>query len=106
MANSSLKITPENIASWMGATGFIFPRTSGELRRFEKLYADVIIPEKELLDPEILLGIKPGRVISIEPKAAKLPGLSSLKMAARKGEKDIPSHIMDKIRKNQQKKGG
>jgi hypothetical protein len=101
-----MKITPNNITAWMASTGFIFPRTTSELRRFEKLYADIVIPESELLDPEVILGIKTGKVISLDKPVQKPAATAPLKMAARKGERDIPQNILDKIKKNQQQTKG
>lgn len=97
-----MKITPDNITAWMASTGFIFPRTTSELRRFEKLYADIVIPEFELLDPEVILGIKTSKGTPLDKPVQKPIATAPLKMAARKGEKDIPQNILDKIKKNQQ----
>ena len=102
MAQNKVHITSENITEWMASTGFLFPRTIVELTRFKKLYADV---EENLsgceIDPEVILGRKPRtRIISLQsPKSESSE--PKFRMAARKGDSNIPKHIMDKIKKNQ-----
>ena len=104
MAQNNLNITSDNITEWLASTGFIFPRTIVELSRFEKLYGDVQIDLAGCeIDPDVILGIKPkANIISLnaisEEKEAKF------KMAARKGDSNIPKNIMDKIKKNQDKR--
>ncbi len=105
MAQNSLNITPDNISEWLASTGFIFPRTILELTRFEKLYRDVQIDLTGcLIDPDVILGIKPkGNIVSFDSKL-KESREPQFKMAARKGDSNIPKHIMDKIKKNQDKR--
>ena len=107
MARNNLHITPDNVAEWMASTGFLFPRTLQELARFEKLYGDV---EEDLkgcqVDPEeILRRRQGGNIISMEKKTETEKELK-FRMAARKGDSSIPKHIMDKIKKNQDKRYG
>lgn len=102
MAQNNLHITPDNITEWLASTGFIFPRTIAELARFEKLYADFKIDLSGCeVDPDVILGIKQkAKTISFDSKVqeAKEP---QFRMAARNGDSNIPKHIMDKIKKNQ-----
>lgn len=105
MAQNSLNITSENITEWLASTGFIFPRTVVELARFEKLYDEVVEDLRiGVVDPDVILGIKP-RTASLPPnlQAGEIQD-SFYRMAARKGDQNIPKHIMDKIKKNQEDK--
>jgi hypothetical protein len=101
MANNS--ITPNNIHGWLAALGYIFPRTEGELLRFEKFTAEMVIPEDELIDPEVLLGRKQRTKVR-KSSGETNPGNPIFKMAARNGLSNIPDHILDKMKKNQENK--
>lgn len=105
MAQNNLHIKADNFTEWMASTGFLFPRTVLELSRFEKLYDDV---QEDLsgsqVDPEVILGRKPKtKIISIKPKEEEQSSFT-FRMVARKGEGNIPKHILDKIKKNQDKR--
>ena len=104
MAQNKKHITPENITEWLSSTGFLFPRNEVELERFEKLYSE---------DDFGLTGteIDPDKIIDgtfRENKTFKIPDniqqkeISPYRMVARNGNK-LPKHIMDKIKKNQNK---
>jgi hypothetical protein len=105
MAQNNLNIKSDNITEWLASTGFIFPRTILELSRFEKLYGDVQIDLTGCdIDPDVILGIKPrASIISLGAGSEELKE-PKFKMAARKGDSNIPKHIMDKIKKNQDKR--
>ena len=91
------------MGEWMASTGFLFPRTMKELLRFEKLYSDVQINlEGNQIDPEKILGRTGGNVISISTIQNKKETV--LRMAARKGDSNIPQHILDKMKNNQDKR--
>ena len=101
MAQNKSHITPDNMAEWLASTGFIFPRTMRELMRFEKLYGDVVINlEGSQIDPEKILGSTGPADVKQLPQEAK-EGKIHFRMAARKGDSNIPQHILDKIKKNQ-----
>jgi len=103
MGTSKTAITPRNIGPWMAALGFIFPTSPEEVARFERLYAEVVIPEDELLDPDIVLGIKVPTRKGATGKIANINSFDSLRMAARNGKGPISQHILDKMKKNQKK---
>ncbi|MBS1597324.1 MAG: hypothetical protein JST75_03805 [Bacteroidetes bacterium] len=105
MARNSLHITPDTMTEWMASTGFLFPRNELELARFEKLYAEVEEDlSNSLVDPEIILGRKTRtNIISIDGKI-EAQNQPKYKMVARKGDSNIPQHIMDRIKANQDKK--
>lgn len=107
MAQNRKHITSDNITEWLCSTGFLFPRNEVELKRFEKIYGEVDLglTGNELDAEAIILGKK------YVPKTIALPNdldknrVSEYRMAARKGN-SLPSHILDKIKKNQNKKNG
>ncbi len=105
MAKDNPHITSENITEWMASTGFIFPRTVVELARFEKLHADVNENlEGCQVDPEVILGRKQRSTIIVMETRRTEAHSSNFKMAARKGDSNIPQHILDKIKINQEKR--
>ena len=106
MAKNNSNITIDNVTEWMASTGFIFPRTVVELARFEKLYEGY---EEDstgfLIDPDVILGKKQRTATAIIPLTPKTEvEESKFRMAARKGDGAVPKHIMDKIKKNQDKR--
>lgn len=103
MARNKLHITSENSAEWLASCGFIFPTNEIELARFNKLYGD--------LDPSITgKEVDPFKIIKgavIEKQnyfhaALHIP-MSQYQMVAR-NMNDLPSHILDKIKSNQETK--
>lgn len=101
MAQNKSHITPDNMTEWMASTGFMFPRTMRELMRFEKLYGDAEINlEGCQIDPEKILGRKGDADVIQFPQEEKKENIH-FRMAARKGDANIPQHILDKIKKNQ-----
>ncbi len=103
MAKNKSRISTENIAEWMGSTGFIFPRTVAELARFRKLYSDVqSIPAHCEIDPEIILGYKKREVLPSVIAIAQPKQEPVFRMAARKGGGSISKSVLDKIKKNQE----
>jgi hypothetical protein len=104
MAQNNQSITPENMTEWMACTGFLFPRNELELACFEILYKDTVIDLTDsLIDPEVILGRKPRPAVRMTfSKAPETFDMSPLRMVARKGG-ELPQHILDKMKKNQQK---
>lgn len=99
MAQNKSHITSDNIGEWLGSTGFIFPRTMAELLRFEKLCGDVKTDlTGSQIDPLKILSKFETKVVSL-----KTTERTGLRMAARKGNSNIPDHILDKMMKNQKK---
>ena len=105
MARNKSHITTDNITEWMASTGFIFPRTILELKRFEKLYNDVQIDlTGHQIDPEVILGRKTGSKVILMSSTSEMKEETHFRMAARKGDSNIPQYILDKIKKNQDKR--
>jgi hypothetical protein len=104
MAQNKKHITPENITEWLSSTGFLFPRNDVELERFEKLYGelDFGLTGKEIDPDKIINGSYEGKKIPKIPDDVKQEEMDTYRMAARKGN-TLPKHILDKIKKNQNK---
>ena len=104
MAHDKKHITPENIDEWLASTGFIFPRNELELSRFEKLYSESLegITGKEIDPDKIIKGnLDSTKAVEIKPFTSA-GEFSEYRMAARNG-KNIPKHILDKMKRNQDK---
>ncbi len=104
MAQNKKHITGENITEWLASTGFLFPRNEVELERFEKLYGDVDfdLTGTEIDPDKIIDGTFKERKILKMPDSNKQNEISPYRMAARNGN-ELPKHILDKIKKNQNK---
>lgn len=102
MAQNKININSDNITEWLASTGFLFPRNEAELDRFNKLYEDfdILISEP---NPEKIMNLKakPLERPILEMKTKQ--EIDGYRMVARNGN-NLPSHIMDKIKKNQDKK--
>jgi hypothetical protein len=99
------KINNENLNEWLNSTGFLYPTNELELARFNKLYADYDFKLKDapidvhaIISGNICPNIKP-LVIVKEDENFKNE-IEPLKMAARKGNQNLPQHIIDKMRKH------
>lgn len=104
MAQNKKHITSENITEWLSSTGFLFPRNEIELERFEKLYGDIEfgLTGNEVDPDKILSGTFNEKKDLKMPDEIKQEEIKQYRMAARKGN-ELPKHIMDKIKKNQNK---
>lgn len=107
MAQNRKHITPDNITEWLCSTGFLFPRNEVELKRFEKIYGeiDLRLTGNELDAEAIILGKNYVSKSIALPNELGKNNMSEYRMVARKGS-NLPSHILDKIKKNQNKKNG
>jgi hypothetical protein len=105
MAQNNSHITPDNFTEWMASTGFMFPRTILELERFEKLYDDIRMDlSGRQIDPEIILGRKAKPITAALKPLTEENDFSSYRMVARKGDSPVPKHILDKMKRNQEKR--
>lgn len=96
----------ELMPEWLASTGFLFPTNELELARFEKLYAEEGLDMTGFkVDCDRILGkTLAAKIVRFEPEA-KPENIASLKMVARKGS-NLPKHIQDKIKKNQDERNG
>lgn len=106
MAQNKRNINPENVTNWLCSTGFLFPRNESELARFDKVFGeeDMGLTGKEIDPLMIIADNKIETVIKKFPTGLDVNQVSGLRMAARNG-KGMPQHILDKIKKNQEKPG-
>ncbi|WP_299622984.1 hypothetical protein [uncultured Tenacibaculum sp.] len=88
--------------SWLGSTGFLFPSNELELDRFNKLYEDYDYKLDDLsIDPLAIIN----NTFHREPKVLMMfenditEEMEGLRMVARKGNKDLAQHIIDKMRR-------
>ena len=104
MARNKLHITPENSAEWLASCGFLFPMNDIELERFNKLHGDIDpgITGNEVDPFKIIKGT--ATVIKQKPFSSKLHiPMGQYQMVAR-NLNDLPPHIVDRIKKNQESK--
>lgn len=95
-------IDVENLDSWLGSTGFLFPSNELELDRFDKLYVDYDYKlDDRTIDPIAIIN----NTFHKEPKVIAMfeddvdEEIETLRMVARKGNKDLPQHIIEKMRR-------
>jgi len=88
--------------SWLSSTGFLFSGNEIELDRFNKLYEDYDYKLDNIsIDPITIIN----NTFHREPKVIPMfendvdEEISSLRMVARKGNKDLSQHIIDKMRR-------
>lgn len=107
MAKDKINITPENITEWLCSTGYLFPRTTIELSRLNKLYPEVKRDTNdEQVDPfKILDNSRERKPLNLQVSEDQEEDYSDLRMAARKYE-ELPDHIVEKIKKNHRNNGG
>lgn len=94
-----------HLDSWLGSTGFLFPSNELELDRLNRLYEDYDYKLDEIpIDPIAIIN----GTFHREPKILTMfeidvdDEIESLRMVARKGSKDLPQHIIDKMRRKHQ----
>jgi hypothetical protein len=99
------KINNENLNEWLNSTGFLYPTNELELARFNKLYADYDFKLKDasidvhaIINGNICPNIK--SLIIVKEDENFENEIEPLRMAARKGNQNLPQHIIDKMRKH------
>lgn len=98
-SDKSKYLDEENVASWLSALGFSFPRNAAEEKIFDKLYSEYDFKLKDVK-------IDANRLIKeIEQESSEQNVGPSWKMAAR-NYGNLPKHILDKMKKNQNGKEG
>lgn len=103
--NNIEKVSSNNLDEWLGSTGFLYPANELELVRFNKLYADydfklkdASIDVQSIVSGNICPNIKSFAIVK-EDKSLE-NDIEPLRMAARKGNQNLPQHIIDKMRKH------
>ncbi|HIC32990.1 MULTISPECIES: hypothetical protein [Flavobacteriaceae] len=95
-------IETAQLDSWLGSTGFLFPSNELELDRFNKLYEDYDYKlDDKSINPIAVINNtfyrKPKVITMFEEDVVE--EIETLRMVARKGKKELPQHIIDKMRK-------
>ena len=95
-------IEVEYLDSWLGSTGFLFPSNELELDRFDKLYVDYDYKlDDKSIDPIAIIN----NTFHRDPKVISMfedgvdEEIESLRMVARKGNRDLPQDIIEKMRR-------
>lgn len=106
MARNKIQITPDNSAEWLASCGFLFPTNETELARFDKLFGSI---DPEITGDEVdpFKIVKGSSTVIVKKSVLKKMDIptSHYQMVARKLN-DLPQHIADKIKKNQENKTG
>lgn len=96
------KISEGNLDDWLHSTGFLYPTNEKQLDRFAKLYDDYDFKLKDAtIDiASIIKGTlcNKTKVISLNLSSDISNEIENLKMVARKGQNNLPKHIIDKMR--------
>jgi hypothetical protein len=104
----SLSISEANLDSWLAATGYLYPFTESQLDIFNNLYENY---DYKLKDAHIDVGaiisnkirVLSNQTIPLFDNAIIDADIQPLRMAARKGENDIPDEIIHKMRQHHKK---
>jgi hypothetical protein len=106
MESNSKGINQENFNEWLSSLGFIFPKSLKENARFDKLYSDHTFKlDENTVDPSRIINgeirfedfVKTADNFNMEIN-------NEIRLAAR-GFKELPEHILKKIKKNQDGQG-
>lgn len=100
------KLALDTIDEWLSSTGYLFPENEIQLERFDKLYENYNfkLNESRIDVLAIIEGrLQKTKVIKLIDSDLKVE-IDSLKMVARKGNSDLPKHIIDKMKENQKSK--
>ncbi|MDV3550499.1 hypothetical protein CMU66_18400 [Elizabethkingia anophelis] len=97
------KITESNLDDWLHSTGFLYPVNERQLERFNKLYEDydfklksATIDIKSIIEGTLCNREK---IIPLDINKETSNEIENLKMVARKGQNNLPQHIIDKMKK-------
>ncbi|WP_312398387.1 hypothetical protein [Sphingobacterium sp.] len=92
----------EDITEWLCSTGYLFPRNEIELNRFDKLFVTVEVKNSTVsLDRILNNEVRNFPVSDIFKQQGERDVMDAFKMVARKGLTDLPDHIFNKMKKNQ-----
>jgi hypothetical protein len=96
------KISESNLDDWLHSTGYLYPKNEQQLDRFNKLYEDydfklknATIDIKSIIDGTLC---NKAKVIPLNIDSDINNEIESLRMVARKGQDNLPKHIIDKMR--------
>ncbi|MDJ1498947.1 hypothetical protein QNI19_38835 [Cytophagaceae bacterium DM2B3-1] len=101
MAKKDISLSEDNLSDWLHSTGYFLPQNEIQLSRLERLNTIVESTINESrVDPFTIINntwqpsyVEPIKDLDLSEQ------IEELKMAARKGS-DLPSDILEKIKKN------
>lgn len=97
------KITESNLDDWLHSTGFLYPTNKRQLERFNKLYEDYNFKLKDAtIDIKSIIEgtlCNKNKVIPLSLDVDVSNEIENLRMVARKGQENLPQHIIDKMKK-------
>lgn len=96
------KISEDNLDDWLHSTGYLYPMNEKQLDRFNKLYEgydfklkNATIDIKSIIEGTLC---NKAKVIPLNISPDINAEIENLKMVARKGQSNLPKHIIDKMR--------
>lgn len=96
------ELAPDNLDKFLAISGYIFQRNDEELKQFELLYENYDFKLKNIrIDPKEIINrsfSKKGKILKIKNKEEQ-EDIDELKIAARKGNEQIPKSVLDKMRR-------
>lgn len=104
------KVFQSNLDDWLSSLGFLYPITDAQLERFNKLYKDYDynLKDAKIDAMAIIKGTyhRKSKIISLitEEGMNESESFDQLNMAARKGQKELPQHIINKMIKKHHNK--
>lgn len=106
MATKKTNINNQNINEWLGSLGYLFPKNSKQLERFDVIFSNYSFElTNHKVDVNTILNKgksneKPTKIISLNKTESE--EIEKLRMVARKGD-ELSSEIIEKIKRNQSK---
>ncbi|WP_299606249.1 hypothetical protein [uncultured Aquimarina sp.] len=95
------KIALDHLDDWFASTGFLYPVNEIQLKRFDKLYENYDFKLKnESIDVDSIINgsLKRSKIIfPWKEEEIEEENFETLRMAARKGQGEVPQHIIDKM---------
>lgn len=94
-------VNMDNLDEWLSSTGFLCPENEIQLDRFDKIFEDydfklknASIDIKSILEDNLC---NTAKIFKIDTTKIENE-IEQLKMVARKGQNNIPQHIIDKMK--------
>lgn len=100
--NKNNNINADRFDELLSIAGYIYPRNDNELEQFELLYKDYDFKLKNVrVNPEEIINQsykKQGKVLKLRNDEEQ-QDINELRIAARKGNEQIPKSILDKMKR-------
>ena len=100
--NKNNNINADRFDELLSIAGYIYPRNDNELEQFELLYKDYDFKLKDVrVNPEEIINQsykKQGKALKLRNEEEQ-QDINELRIAARKGNEQIPKSILDKMKR-------